>query len=99
MIKRDSIVQVLSERTSDGTGGSVASYEDLKKVDAHVSTATQDIINQYGLGSEKVLEVVTNQELSEDKDIRYKWDGRLFQIIRQVKCGNEWFSTFKEVIN
>lgn len=99
MIKRDSIVQVLSERTSDGTGGSVASYKDLKRVDAHVSTATQDIVNQYGLGSEKVLEVVTNQKLDEDRNGRYRWNGKLFQMLRQVQCGNEWFSTFKEVNN
>lgn len=99
MIKRDFIQRVVPNRTSDSAGGSTIEYEEFEKVDAHVSVATKAAANQYGLSSETLLEVITNQELTRNVNDRYRWCGKLFQLLRQVKSGNEWVSTLQEVTN
>lgn len=107
MIKRDFILRVTPERIPDGAGGSAEiEYKIQERYNAHVSitghlsTAVQAKVTEYGLNSDTILEVIADRKLDdEDKNCRYKWDGKLFQLLRQVRMGNEWFATLQEVNN
>ena len=98
MVKRDTIQRYAAIVTQDEMGGNVVQLNPAEIVDAHVSiNATLGEITQYGLKNEMVLHVVTNIELDEFLYSRYKYSGRLFRLVRQIKQGNEYFSTLVEV--
>lgn len=100
MIKRDMIQRVALILWSDGTAGKKVQQNKLEKIPASVSVYTSNSdINQYGVKEEYVLHVVTNKPLDEGKNIRYIWKEKLFQLLKQIKSGNEWFSTLKETKN
>ena len=44
-----------------------------------------------------VIHVVTNIKLDEYLYSRYMYSDRLFRLVRQIKQGNEYFSTLVEV--
>lgn len=98
MVKRDTIQRYAAIVTQDEMGGNVVQLNPAEIVDANVSiNATLGEITQYGLKNEMVLHVVTNIELDEFLYSRYKYSGRLFRLVRQIKQGNEYFSTLVEV--
>ena len=98
MVKRDTIQRYAAIVTKDEMGGDVVQLKPAEIVDANVSiNVTFGEITQYGLKNEMVLHVVTNIELDEFIYSRYKYSGRLFKLVRQIKQGNEYFSTLVEV--
>jgi hypothetical protein len=98
MVKRDTIQRYAAIVTQDEMGGNIVQLNPAEIVDANVSiNATLGEITQYGLKNEMVLHVVTNIELDEFLYSRYKYSGRLFRLVRQIKQGNEYFSTLVEV--
>lgn len=98
MIKRDTIRRYAAIVTKDEMGGDVVELNPAEIVDANVSiNATFGEITQYGIKNEMVLHVVTNIKLDEYLYSRYEYSGRLFRLLRQIKQGNEYFSTLVEV--
>lgn len=98
MIKRDTIQRYAAVVTKDEMGGDVVNLNPAEIVDANVSiNTTLGEITQYGIKSEMVIHVVTNIKLDEFIHSRYKYSGRLFRLVRQIKQGNEYFSTLVEV--
>ena len=98
MVKRDTIQRYAAIVNQDEMGGNIVSLNPAEIVDANVSiNATFGEITQYGLKNEMVLHVVTNIKLDEFLHSRYKYSGRLFKLVRQIKQGNEYFSTLVEV--
>lgn len=98
MVKRDTIQRYAAVVTKDEMGGDVANLSPAEIVDANVSiNTTLGEITQYGIKSEMVIHVVTNIKLDEFLHSRYKYSGRLFRLVRQIKQGNEYFSTLVEV--
>ena len=94
MVKRDTIQRYKAIVSQDEMGGNLVELIPAEIIDANVSiNATLGEITQYGLKSEMVLHVVTNIELDEYLYSRYMYSGRLFRIVRQIKQGNEYFST------
>ena len=98
MVKRDTIQRYAAVVTKDEMGGDVVNLNPAEIVDASVSiNTTLGEITQYGIKSEMVIHVVTNIKLDEYLYSRYMYSGRLFRLIRQIKQGNEYFSTLVEV--
>ena len=98
MVKRDTIQRYAAIVDQDEMGGNNVQLNPAEIVDANVSiNATLGEITQYGLNNEMILHVVTNIELDEFLYSRYKYSGRLFRLVRQIKQGNEYFSTLVEV--
>lgn len=98
MVKRDTIQHYLARVEEDGMGGNNVSLIPSEFVEANVSiNTTFGEITQYGIKNELVLHVVTNIELDDFVYSRYKYSGKLFKVMRQIKQGNEYFSTLVEV--
>ena len=98
MIKRDTIQHYLARVEEDGMGGNNVSLIPSEFVEANVSiNTTFGEITQYGIKNELVLHVVTNIELDDFVNSRYKYSGKLFKVMRQIKQGNEYFCTLVEV--
>ena len=98
MVKRDTIQRYAAVVTKDEMGGDVVNLNPAESVDANVSiNTTLGEITQYGIKSEMVIHVVTNIKLDEYLYSRYMYSGRLFRLVRQIKQGNEYFSTLVEV--
>lgn len=99
MIKRDTMIRVRITVEPDGQGGNrIADIEELEMVPAHVSEgSTSNEITMYGISTQMLLHVVTDVELDEYLYTRYLWSDKLFKILRQIKSGNEYYSTLLEV--
>lgn len=98
MIKRDSIQRFKAISIEDGQGGTQTQLVPAEFIDANVSVnTTLKEITQYGLADEMVIHVVTNIKLDEDSRVRYQYSNKLFKLTRQIKQGNEYYSTFIEV--
>lgn len=98
MVKRDTIQRYQATLTPDGMGGNVVNLTPAEFVDANVSiNATIGEITQYGVKDQQVLHITTNIELDDYIYTRYKYGNKLFKMVRQIKQGNEYFSTFIEV--
>lgn len=99
MIKRDRIQRVLVHSESDGQGGNVNTYEGKEYVDAHVSiVSTMGDTTQFGIKDELVIHTVTGVYLdTTSPNVRYKYSGKLFKVLRQVPAGNEYYCTMKQV--
>ena len=98
MVKRDTIQRYAAVVTKDEMGGDVVNLNPAEIVDASVSiNTTLGEITQYGIKSEMVIHVVTNIKLDEYLYSRYMYSGHLFRLVRQIKQGNEYFSTLVEV--
>lgn len=100
MIKRERIQRVLVHKVEDGQGGSTISYEDKEYVEANVSIiSTYGDITQYGITDEMVIHATTAYYLDESANARYKYSGKYFKVLRQIKVGNEYFCVMKQVEN
>ena len=99
MIKRDLIQRIRVIPTDDTQGGSTITIEPHEFVKACVSiTATGEQITQYGITTQKLINVVTDIKLDEYIHTRYVYDNNTYKLMRQVKRGREWFSVMMEVI-
>ena len=99
MIKRDLIQRIRVIPTDDTQGGSTITIEPYEQVKACVSvTATGEQITQYGVTTQRLLNVVTDIKLDEYVYTRYVFEGKKFKLMSQVKRGREWFSVMMEVI-
>jgi hypothetical protein len=100
MIKRDTLQRVLVHAETDNQGGSPASYEDMERVNAHVSiNTTFGEITAYGIKDDMIIHATTDVYLDTNLDVRYRFNGKLFKLMRQVKSGNEYYSVLREVYN
>ena len=98
MVKRDTIQRYAAVVTKDEMGGDVVELNPAEIIDANVSiNTTFGDITQYGIKDEMVIHVVTNIKLDEYLYSRYMYSDRLFRLVRQIKQGNEYFSTLVEV--
>ena len=99
MIKRDLIQRIRVIPTDDTQGGDTIRIEPYEFVKACVSiTATGEQITQYGVTTQKLINVVTDIKLDEYVHTRYKFNDDVYKIMSQVKRGREWFSVMMEVI-
>ena len=99
MIKRDLIQRIRVIPTDDAQGGSFITIEPYEYVKACVSiTATGNQITQYGITTQKLLNVITDVKLDEYIHTRYIFEGDKYKLMNQVKRGNEWFSVMMETI-
>lgn len=98
MIKRDTIQRYAAIVTKDEMGGNIVELNPKEIIEANVSiNTTFGELTQYGVKNEIVLHVVTNIELDEYLYTRYRYSDKLYKIVRQIKQGNEYFSTLIEV--
>lgn len=98
MIKRDTIQRYAAIVTQDEIGGDIVELKPAEIVDANVSiNASFGEITQYGVKNELVIHVVTNVKLDEYLYTRYVYSNKTFKLMRQIKQGNEYFSTLVEV--
>ena len=98
MVKRDTIQRYAAVVTKDEMGGDVVELNRAEIIDANVSiNTTLGEITQYGIKNEMIIHVVTNIKLDEYLYSRYMYSDRLFRLVRQIKQGNEYFSTLVEV--
>lgn len=99
MIKRDLIQRIRVIPTDDAQGGSTITIEPYEFVKAHCSiTATGEQITQYGITTQKLINVITDIKLDEYVHTRYVFNGDKYKLMSQVKRGREWFSVMMEVI-
>ena len=99
MIKRDLIQRIRVIPTDDTQGGDTIRIEPYEFVKACVSiTATGEQITQYGITTQKLINVVTDIKLDEYVHTRYVFNGDKYKLMSQVKRGREWFSVMMEVI-
>lgn len=101
MIKRDQIQKVIINRADDAVGGFAQETTKKDFIDACVSqTTTYADMTQFNLKNELVIHVVTNEKLEDkDQDVRYLFQGVLYQVRRQVQRGIEYYSTLVETPN
>lgn len=99
MTKRDTLTYLRLHFVDDGEGGAtVDNIEEVSVVPAHISVnSTAEEITMYGVKSQWILHATTDKQLNDGIAARYAWGGRVFKIMRQIKSGNEWFSTLLEV--
>lgn len=99
MIKRDLIQRIRVIPTDDTQGGDTIRIEPYEFVKAHCSiTATGEQITQFGITTQKLINVVTDIKLDEYIHTRYVFNGDKYKLMSQVKRGREWFSVMMEVI-
>ena len=99
MIKRDLIQRIRVIPTDDTQGGDTIRIEPYELVKACVSiTATGEQITQYGITTQKLINVITDIKLDEYVHTRYVFNGDKYKLMSQVKRGREWFSVMMEVI-
>lgn len=100
MIKRDLIRRYAVITTPDEMGGSAIDRGPAEFVKVNVSVnATIGEITQYGVKNEMVIHVVSNVELDDYIYTRYEYSGKMFRLVRQIKQGNEYYSTLIETDN
>ena len=100
MIKRDLIRRYAVITTPDEMGGSAIDRRPAEFVKVNVSiNATIGEITQYGIKNEMVIHVVSNVELDDYIYTRYEYSGKMFRLVRQIKQGNEYYSTLIETDN
>lgn len=99
MIKRDLIQRIRVIPTDDTQGGDTVIIEPYEFVKAHCSiTATGNQITQYGITTQKLINVITDIKLDEYVYTRYIFNGDKYRLLSQVQRGREWFSVMMEVI-
>ena len=100
MIKRDLIRLYAVITAEDEMGGSAIYRTPAEFVKANVSlNATIGEITQYGVKNEMVIHTITDVKLDEYLYTRYEYSGKLFKLMRQIKQGNEYYSTLIETDN
>ena len=100
MIKRDLIRRYAVITTPDEMGGSAIDRRPAEFVKVNVSVnATIGEITQYGVKNEMVIHVVCNVELDDYIYTRYEYSSKMFRLVRQIKQGNEYYSTLIETDN
>ena len=100
MIKRDMIQRIRVIPTDDTQGGSSGVVPELyEKIKAHCSiSATGEQITQFGITTQKLVNVITDVKLDEYVNTRYIYNGDVYKLMRQVQRGREWFSVLMEVV-
>lgn len=100
MIKRELIRRYAVITTPDEMGGSTIDRTPAEFVKANVSiNSTLGELTQYGVKEEMIIHVITDIKLDEYLHTRYEYSGKLFKLMRQIKQGNEYFSTLIETDN
>ena len=100
MIKRELIRRYAVITTPDEMGGSTIDRTPAEFVKANVSiNSTLGELTQYGVKEEMIIHVITDIKLDEYLYTRYEYSGKLFKLMRQIKQGNEYFSTLIETDN
>ena len=100
MIKRDLIRRYAVITAEDEMCGSAIDRTPAEFVKANVSlNATIGEITQYGVKNEMVIHTITDVKLDEYLYTRYEYSGKLFKLMRQIKQGNEYYSTLIETDN
>ena len=100
MIKRDLIRRYAVITAPDEMGGSAIDRRPAEFVKANVSiNATIGEITQYGIKNEMVIHVITDVELDDYIYTRYQYSDKMFKLMRQIKQGNEYYSTLIETDN
>ena len=100
MIKRDLISRYAVITAEDEMGGYAIDRTPAQFVKANVSlNATIGEITQYGVKNEMVIHTITDVKLDEYLYTRYEYSGKLFKLMRQIKQGNEYYSTLIETDN
>lgn len=98
MTKRDTIQRVRMNIVEDGQGGQTVFPEYLEYVVANVSSGARTLSTSgFGDQVQETINVVSNIELDDYIHTRYKYGSKMFKLLRQVKRGNEYFSTLHEV--
>lgn len=98
MIKRDTIQRYSATVTEDEMGGNLVELHPAETIRANVSIGTNfGEITQYGVKTELILNVVSDFKLDEYLYTRYMYSGKLFRLVRQIKQGNEYYSTLTQV--
>lgn len=98
MIKRDTIRRFTASVVEDGLGGQDVIMNPAEFITANVSiSASFGEIQQFGITNEMVIHVVTNYKLDPSSYTRYEYSDKMFKLVRQIKQGNEFFSTLIEV--
>lgn len=99
MIKRDMIQRIRVIPTDDTQGGNTIRIEPYESIKAHCSiSATGEQITEFGITTQKLINVITDVKLDEYVYTRYVFNGDKYKLMRQVKRGREWFSIMMEVI-
>lgn len=106
MIKRDTIQRYAAIVTQDEIGGTIVERMRPEEIiPANVSIGTffkhkQVSFKEVNYPEERdqvIINVVTNIKLDEYLYTRYRYSNKMFKITRQIKQGNEYFSTLAEV--
>ena len=98
MIKRDTMRRFVATVVEDGQGGQNVIMNPAEYITANVSiSASFGEIQQFGITNEMVIHAVTNYNLDSSSYTRYEYSGKMFKLVRQIKQGNEFFSTLIEV--
>lgn len=97
MITRETITQITVGEIPDGMGGSVPSNDKtLTNIECKASLNTSpEVAAAYGLTSEKILYVVTAQELN--KEAFYLFNGKRYTVRFQTSTNRHFYSTLIEV--
>lgn len=99
MIKRDTIQRIRVIPTDDTQGGDTIQIVRYETIPAHCSiTATGKQITQYGITTQKLINVITDVKLDTYVHTRYVFQGDTYRLLNQVHRGREWFSVMMEVI-
>lgn len=94
MIKRDTVRRYIIETEEDQMGGNRTNLIPQEIVRAKASISTQfGNVTDYDLPHQLVLNLVTDIVLDESLNVRYCYSDKMFKIIRQIKQGNEYYST------
>ena len=99
MIKRDTIQRYVAIVTQDEIGGTIVERmrpEEIIPANVSIGTSFKEV-NYPEEKSQIVINVVTNIKLDEYLYTRYRYSNKMFKITRQIKQGNEYFSTLAEV--
>jgi len=96
MILRDTIIQVKSEKQSDGMGGNTRTNKIYTPIECKASLNTDpEVATAYGLSGEQVIYVVTREPL--DKGAFYLFRDKKYTIRFQTDNNRLFYSTLVEI--
>lgn len=97
MVLRDKIIQIQTEKESDGMGGSTRKNEIRTEIECKASLNTSpEAATAYGPAGEQVIYVVTRQPL--DKEALFSYKSKTYRVRFQCDTNRRLFySTLVEV--
>lgn len=100
MIKRDKLQRIVVTTVEDEELGQTSVETPMEVIPAHVSIISSLAeMSQYGTKGEMILHTVTDTVLDKDPMTRFRFNDKLFKMVRQIGIGNEYFQTLLEVNN